>query len=77
MSKIGEFRKEMNENTEWQEEIKSLGDNASIVQFASDKGYEFNEEDLDVYIKNNEDAELSDFEMEMVSGGGHGGGGTT
>ena len=73
MSKIGEFRKEMNENTEWQEEIKSLGDNASLVQFASDKGYEFNEEDLDVYIKNNEDAELSDFEMEMVSGGGHGG----
>ena len=74
MSNIDEFRKEMNKNTEWQEEIAGFGTNGSIVQFASDKGYAFNEDELDEYINNNKDEELSQFEMQLVTGGGHGGG---
>ena len=42
-----------------------------MTQFANGKGYEFTGKDLGAYIENNKDAELSDFEMEMVSGGGH------
>ena len=74
MSKVEEFRQAINENEDWQEEIVGLGTNGSIVQFASDKGYAFNEDELDEYIKNNKDAKLSQFEMQLVTGGGHGGG---
>ena len=73
MSIIENFRTEMNNNTEWQEEIVGLSNNASIVQFASDKGYAFNEDELDEYINNNKDAELSLFEMQLVTGGTHSG----
>ena len=71
MSNIDEFRNELNKNLEWQEEIRNFGNNDSVTQFANGKGYEFTGEDLEAYIENNKDAELSDFEMEMVSGGGH------
>ena len=74
MSNIDEFRNELNKNTKWQEELKNLVDNSGMIQFAGEKGYEFTDEDLDEWVKNNKDVQLSAFEMEMVAGGGHGGG---
>ena len=64
MSKIDEFRQAINENTEWQEEVRNFGDDDNVVKFANNKGYEFTE-----YVENNSSGELSLFEMELVSGG--------
>ena len=74
MSIVDEFRKAMNENEDWQEEIRSFGDDDNVVKFANDKGYDFTEDEYKEYVENMGD-ELTSFEMELVSGGNDCGGG--
>ena len=69
MGIVDEFRKAMNENEDWKEEIRNFGDNDNVVKFANDKGYEFTEYEYREYVENNSTGELSLFEMELVSGG--------
>ena len=69
MGIVDEFRKAMNENEDWQEEIRNFGDDDNVVKFANDKGYEFTEYEYREYVENNSTGELSLFEMELVSGG--------
>ena len=68
MSKVEEFREAINENTEWQEEVRNFGADDNIVNYASGKGYEFTNDEYSEYVENLGD-ELSEFEMELVTGG--------
>ena len=69
MSKVEEFREAVNSNKDWQEEVRNFGDDDNIVNYASGKGYEFTEDEYSDYVENNTSGELSEFEMELVSGG--------
>ena len=66
---ISKFREAINENEDWQEEIRNFGSDDSIISYASNKGYEFTEDEFTEYVENNASGELSLFEMELVSGG--------
>ena len=46
MNKVEEFRTAINENTEWQEEVRNFGADDNVVKFANDKGYDFTEDEL-------------------------------
>ena len=69
MSKVEEFRQAINENEDWQEEVRNFGDDDNVVKFANDKGYDFTEDEYKEYVENNSSGELSPFEMELVAGG--------
>ena len=69
MSNIDEFRKAINTNEDWQEEVRNFGDDDNIVNYASGKGYEFTNDEYSEYVENDTSGELSDFEMELVAGG--------
>ena len=70
MSKVEEFREAINANEEWQEEVTNFGDDDNMVKYASGKGYEFTEDEYSEYVENNTSDELSEFETQLVSGGG-------
>ena len=67
MNKVEEFRTAINENEDWQEEVKNFVADDSIVKYAHDKGYEFTEDECNECYKNLD--ELNEFEMEGVSRG--------
>ena len=69
MNKVEEFRQAINENEDWQEEVRNFGDDDNVVKFANDKGYDFTEDEYKEYVENNSSGELSPFEMELVAGG--------
>ena len=69
MSKVEEFREAVNANEDWQEEVRNFGADDSIVNYASGKGYEFTQDEYSEYVEENASGELSEFEMELVSGG--------
>ena len=69
MSKVEEFREAVNANEDWQEEVRNFGADDSIVNYASGKGYEFTQDEYSEYVENDTSGELSEFEMELVSGG--------
>ena len=73
MSKVEEFREAINANEEWQEEVRNFGDDDNIVNYASGKGYEFTNDEYSEYVEENTSGELSEFEMQLVSGGQMGG----
>ena len=73
MSKVEEFREAVNANEDWQEEVRNFGADDNIVSYASGKGYEFTQDEYSEYVENDTSGELSDFEMELVAGGGGGG----
>ena len=75
---VQQFREAINLNTEWQEEVRTNNEPQRtqwVVTFAKDKGYEFTPEDYTEYVSENVSGEISDFEMEMATGGSSGGGG--
>ena len=74
MSKVEEFREAVNANEDWQEEVRNFGADDNIVSYASGKGYEFTNDEYSEYVENEIGDELSEFEMELVAGGGRGGG---
>ena len=60
----------MNANEDWQEEIRNLGADDDIVSYAKSKGHEFTEEEFNECVESESaNGELSEFEMEMVTGG--------
>ena len=69
MNKVEEFRTAINENTEWQEEVRNFGDDDSMATYASSKGFEFTSEEYVEYVEGLQ-SELTEFETEMVVGGG-------
>ena len=74
---VQQFREAINLNTEWQEEVRTSNEPREagyVVTFAKDKGYEFTPEDYTEYVSENVSGEISDFEMEMATGGAGGGG---
>jgi len=82
-----EFRSRLNESPELQTELRSKSDGEiyaeDIVDLAKTNGFDFSVEDLEKTVSDGQDTELSDFELEMVSGGkgsrnqrDHGGGGS-
>ena len=74
MSKVEEFREAINTNEDWQEEVRNFGADDNIVNYVSGKGYEFTNDEYSEYVENEIGDELSEFEMELVSGGASRGG---
>ena len=71
------FRTFVNENEAVQEQLKTAAsdESFSLVALAAEHGYEFTAEEAQTVWDAAQDSELSDFELEMVSGGGgHGSG---
>ena len=69
------FRKFVNENESVQEQIRKRGiGNCKLVELAAEHGFEFTaEEAADAWVNDRQERdELSDFELEMVSGGNFG-----
>ena len=66
---IKQFREAINGNEEWQEEVRNFGDDDSMATYASSKGFEFTSEEYVEYVEGLQ-SELTEFETEMVVGGG-------
>ena len=68
-----EFRSRLNESPELQTELRSKSDGEiyaeDIVDLAKTNGFDFSVEELDQTVSEGQDTELSDFELELVSGG--------
>ena len=69
---VAQFREAVNANEEWQEEIRNFGDDDNMVDFAQSKGHAFTEEEYNQYVAETVEGELSEFELELVVGGGRG-----
>ena len=67
---VAQFREGVNANEEWQEEIRNFGADDNMVDYAQGKGHKFSRQDYSTYVEDNSDGELSEFEMELVAGGG-------
>ena len=63
------FRQAVADNADLQEKVKA---GADLVALAKDNGYEFTQEELETGWKElqQSDEELTDFELDVVSGGG-------
>ena len=64
-----QFRQAVNANEQLQDAIRNAGASLDVVAFAREQGYAFTEEELQSVTEEAEDA-LTDFELEMVAGGG-------
>ncbi len=71
---IDKFREAINQNTTWQEEVRqgTVENPIDGVEFAKEKGFEFTAEEYSSYLDESMDDELSEFELELVSGGAGG-----
>ena len=67
---VAQFREAVNANEDWQEEIRNFGEEGNMVDFANGKGHAFTSEEYNEYVGSNVEGELSEFEMELVAGGG-------
>ena len=66
---VAEFQAVVNANKDWQEEIRNLGADDDIVTYANSKGIEFTNEEYNEFVEAHVNGELSEFEMELVTGG--------
>ena len=68
------FRKAVADSTDLQEKVKA---GADLVALAKENGYEFTQEELETGWEELQESDegLTDFELEVVSGGGRGFGG--
>ena len=66
---IEAFRAKINADAGLQEQVKN---GANLVELGKAHGFSFSQEELQVSINqlNSEDADLSDFELSLMSGGG-------
>ncbi|MGM0379448.1 MAG: Nif11-like leader peptide family RiPP precursor [Bacillota bacterium] len=68
MEEIKRFNKDVKEDKEMLDKVKSIGNNLEkIVEYANSKGYDFTIEDLESEVDNN--SELSEEQLDEVSGG--------
>ena len=65
------FRKAVADSADLQEKVKA---GADLVALGNDNGYEFTQEELETGWKELQESDegLTDFELEVVSGGGRG-----
>jgi len=68
------FRKAVADSTDLQEKVKA---GADLVALGKENGYEFSQEELTASWKELQESDegLTEFELDVVSGGGFGGGG--
>ena len=68
------FRKAVSESTDLQEKVKA---GADLVALGKDNGYEFTQEELETGWEELQESDegLTDFELDVVSGGRQGSGG--
>jgi predicted ribosomally synthesized peptide with nif11-like leader len=67
---VNEFFKSLESDEVLQRQVKSVSNSDEIVQIASTRGYEFNVQDLQEYMREaDENEELSIDELEAVAGG--------
>ena len=69
------FRQAVADSADLQEKVKA---GADLVELGKENGYEFTQEELEIGWEELQESEegLTDFELEVVSGGSRGGGGT-
>jgi predicted ribosomally synthesized peptide with nif11-like leader len=69
VSQLEQFRKAINADAKLQEQIKGGID---LVELAKANGFSLTTKEIQAGLASldNEDADLSDFELEMISGGG-------
>ena len=69
------FRKAVADSTDLQEKVKA---GADLVALGKDTGFEFTQEELETGWEElqESDEELTKFELDVVSGGGHNSGGS-
>jgi predicted ribosomally synthesized peptide with nif11-like leader len=67
------FRKAVAESTDLQEKVKA---GADLVALGADNGFEFTQEELETGWEELQESDegLTDFELDVVSGGGRSGG---
>ncbi len=67
---IEDFRKKINESKDLQEKVSEI-DTDGLLALAKEKGYEIEKPELETYFveMGAEKTELTDFELELVSGG--------
>ena len=65
------FRQAVADNADLQEEVKA---GADLVALGKESGYEFTQEELETGWEELQESDegLTDFELDVVSGGGHG-----
>ncbi len=70
------FRKAVADSTDLQEKVKA---GADLVALGKENGYEFSQEELNTGWEELQESDegLTDFELDVVSGGGFGGGGNS
>jgi predicted ribosomally synthesized peptide with nif11-like leader len=69
---VNEFFKNLESDEVLQRQVKSVNSSSEIVQIASSRGYDFNMQDLQEYMREaGENEELSIDELEAVAGGGN------
>ena len=68
----------MAQNDDVQREIRSalMTESAKVSEIAAKHGFSFTSEEGQEAWESGQDNELSDFELDMVAGGGRGGGGS-
>ena len=68
------FRKAVADSTDLQEKVKA---GADLVALGKESGYEFTQEELETSWEELQESDegLTDFELDVVSGGGRGGAG--
>ena len=71
---LTKFRNAVSDSTDLQEKVKS---GADLVALGKENGYEFTQEELESGWKQLQESEegLTEFELDVVSGGQHCGGG--
>ena len=69
------FRKAVADSTDLQEKVKA---GADLVALGKDNGFEFTQEELEAGWEELQESDegLTEFELEVVSGGSRGGGGS-
>ena len=72
------FRDYVSQNEDVQHEIRSalITEGAKVSEIASRHGFTFTSEEGQQAWETAQDNQLSDFELDMVAGGGRGGGGS-
>ena len=73
--RLTNFRKAVSDSTDLQEKVKA---GADLVALGKENGYEFSQEELEAGWEELQESDegLTEFELEVVSGGEYGGGGS-
>ena len=68
---VREFFLAVSADSGLKQKLTAATDSVNFVQIAQESGYSFSLEDLQTYIAQHNNGELSEDELEAVAGGGH------